>query len=333
LAQVSVLLPVRDAASTLAQCLASLRSQTLRDHEVIAVDDGSKDESPRLLEEAARLDPRVVVIRTRSLGIVSALNTALDRAQAPLVARMDADDYAHTERLARQAARLAEDPAIAILGCRVGLFGKIQTDGMRSYLRWQNDLVDHDSMVRDIWVEAPLAHPSLMMPARVLRDLGGYREFEGPEDYDLWLRAHTQGLRFGKLRQTLLFLRDSPGRLTRTDPRYSAERFRALKIEALGQGALRDRRGVVVWGAGPIGKGWARALEAAGTPVVAFVEVDSRKIGRLIHGARVVGVSGAAAFLGPLHLAAVGQAGARQTIREAARALGLTEGRDFLAVA
>jgi hypothetical protein len=200
-------------------------------------------------------------------------------------------------------------------------------------VEWLNALVDHPAIVRDLLVESPLAHPSVMMRADALRALGGYRDFDGPEDYDLWLRAHARGLRFGKDPAVLLDWRDGDARLTRRDPRYAPARFRALKLAALLAGPLRSAPPVVVWGAGPIGKAWARDLRAEGGTVAAFVEVDPRKIGRVVHGAPVVPVAGATAVAGAVHLAAVGQRGARERIRAAAAALGLREGRDLLAVA
>ena len=88
----SVLLPVRDAGAALCDSLDSLGAQTLARHEVIAVDDGSRDASgERLLARAAR-DPRLRVFRTPPRGIAAALNLALAEARAPFVARMDADD-------------------------------------------------------------------------------------------------------------------------------------------------------------------------------------------------------------------------------------------------
>jgi hypothetical protein len=89
----------------------------------------------------------------------------------------------------------------------------------------------------------------------------------------------------------------------------------------------------VVWGAGPIGKAWSRDLAAAGRPVAAFVEVDPDKIGRTIHGAPVLPVSEAASVANALHLAAVGDAAARQRIRAEAARQGLAPGRDVVAVA
>jgi glycosyltransferase involved in cell wall biosynthesis len=119
--EVSVLLPVRDAGRELAGCLDSLAAQTLAAHEVVAVDDGSQDGSgERLIARAAR-DPRLRVIRTPARGIVAALNLALAEARAPIVARMDADDWSHPRRLAAQLKHLSDDPRVDVLGCRVAL--------------------------------------------------------------------------------------------------------------------------------------------------------------------------------------------------------------------
>jgi hypothetical protein len=248
---------------------------------------------------------------------------------------MDADDRARRDRLSLQAERLERDAAVDVLGCRVHLAGTglPPGEGMRAYVRWQNTLLDHDAMARDRFVESPLVHPSVAMRRTALRDLGGWRAFDGPEDYDLWLRAFDAGLRFAKLAEVLLDWHDSPGRLTRTDPRYAPARFLALKLEWLGRGPLAGGRPAVVWGAGPVGKGWSRALRAAGHEVRAFVEVNPRKVGARVHGAPVVAVDEAGRLRGPLHLAAVGQPGARERIRAEAARLGLVEGADLVAVA
>ena len=331
--RVSVLLPVRDAAPTLGPCLDSLLGQTLADHEVIAVDDGSTDGTGALLDARAAADPRLRVRHTPPRGLAPALNLALESVRAPILARMDADDVAFPERLARQAERLEGDPSTDVLSCRVELLGGSGKAGMRAYIEWMNRLVDHEAIVRDLFVESPLVHPSVAMRTDALRRLGGYRDFDGPEDYDLWLRCWEAGLRFAKLRETLLAWRDQPRRLTRTDPRYAPERFRAVKLEALLRGPLSPGRPVILWGAGPIGKGWARALGKAGHAAAAFVEVDPRKIGQTIHGAPVLPVERARDLGGALHLSAVGQPGARARIRAEAARLGIVDGRDLVAVA
>lgn len=99
---VSVLLPVRNARGTLAECLDSIAAQTLPEHEVLAVDDHSRDGSGDLLRARARGDRRLRVLPNPGRGLVSGLNHGLARARASLVARMDADDRMHRERLALQ---------------------------------------------------------------------------------------------------------------------------------------------------------------------------------------------------------------------------------------
>jgi len=334
--RLSVLLPVRDAEPTLHECLDSLAAQTLVDHEVVAIDDGSGDETLRILAERQASDTRLRVLHTPPRGIAAALNLALGAARAPLVARMDADDVSHPERLLRQVERLETDPSVDILGCRVEYVaeaGAPPSGGMRDHARWLNGLLDHASMARERFVDSPIAHPSVAARREALVSLGGYRDFAGPEDYELWLRAFDAGLRFAKLEDVLLRWRDRPSRATRTDPRYAPPRFLAVKHEALARGPLGRGRPVVLWGAGPVGKAWARALIGAGHRVLAFIEVDPRKIGNRVHGAPVLAVSEAGSLRGPLHLAAVGQKGARERVRAEALRLGLVDGRDLLAVA
>jgi hypothetical protein len=322
--RVSVLLPVRDAGVWLQECLDSLARQTLDAYEVVAVDDGSRDGSGERLLARARLDPRLRVLRL-----------SLAEARAPVVARMDADDVAHPARLALQLERLERDRSVDVLGCRVEAIadpGRLPGPGMRAYVEWTNGLIDHDALARNRFVESPLVHPSVAMRAACLRRLGAWRDGDGPEDYELWLRAFDAGLGFAKLEEVLLAWRDSPGRLTRTDPHYTPERFLGTKLEALARGPLSGRA-AVIWGAGPIGKRWARALQARGVPLRAFVEVDPRKLGSRIQGAPVVGVSAASGFRDELHLAAVGQRGARERIRAEAAKLGFVDGRELIAVA
>ncbi len=314
---------MRDAASTLPACLESLRVQTFEDFEVIAVDDGSRDGSAAILAEAAAGDDRLRVI-SGGRGLVAALNAAAHAAAGEYLARMDADDVSLPERLARQAARLDAERALDVLGCRVAVLdgGDEGNAGMRAYVEWSNTLLTHEAIAADMLVEAPLAHPSVMMRAAALRGLGGYRAFEGPEDYDLWLRALAAGCRFGKVPEVLLQWRDTASRLSRTDARYAPERFFDLKLESFLRTAPPGD-GVVVWGAGPIGKAWARGLADRGRAVRAFVEVDPRKIGQTVHGAPVVAVDAAGGYRSEVHLAAVGRPDARRRIREAAAALGI----------
>ena len=95
---VSVLMPVYQAEATLRQTLESLRSQTLDRFEIVAVDDGSTDASPSILEIWQQTDPRLRTVILPHAGLTHALNRGLQSCTAPYVARMDADDLAAPER-------------------------------------------------------------------------------------------------------------------------------------------------------------------------------------------------------------------------------------------
>ena len=159
----SVLLPVRDALATLQECFDSIRRQTLRDFEVVAVDDGSGDGSERLLRAFAAADPRWRVLDNPWPGLVGALNHGLAHCRTELVARMDADDIMAPQRLAAQVRAMRERPQVAVLGTQVRLLEGEQTaDGFREYVRWQNGCVTPKQIADQRYVESPFAHPSVM---------------------------------------------------------------------------------------------------------------------------------------------------------------------------
>lgn len=331
---VSVLLPVRDGADHLDEALESICRQTLRELEIIVVDDGSSDATPDLLRRWAERDPRIVPVRQEPSGIVAALERARDMARGPFLARMDADDVARPRRLEAQLTLLRGHPDLSGCGCLVRYFPRdVVRDGARRYERWINGLTEPDDIERSIFVECPLPHPTFFFRADALASAGGYRSTEGPEDYELILRMWSQGHRFGKVDEVLLDWREGEDRLSRTDPRYAPEAFLATKVSYLRSTLLARGRGVVIWGAGPVGKTLSRALREAGVPLRAFVELDPRKIGQEIHGAPVMDTEGGLGLAGPLHLAAVGQEGARRRITELLRGAGRRAMEDFVAVA
>lgn len=331
--RVSVLLPARDAEGTVDEALDSVLEQSLGDLEVLAVDDGSRDRTLARLHARAAEDPRVVVVSGPPRGIVGALEAARARARAPYLARMDADDRADPARLAAQMEWMDAHPEAPACGTHVRYFPRqALRDGARRYEAWLNGMRTPADVDRDIWVECPLAHPSLLLRAEAVQRVGGYRDLGWPEDYDLLLRLRSIGS-LGVVPRVLLHWREGPDRLSRRSPAYGPEAFRRVKLHFLGAGPLGRRDGLVVWGAGPVGKAFARTARAEGIPVRAFVDLDPRKIGQTVHGAPVVPPEALDRFRGALGVAAVGHEGAREEIRSAFREAGWVEGRDFVAVA
>jgi glycosyltransferase involved in cell wall biosynthesis len=304
---------VRDEAPFLDEALASVAAQTLSELEVLVVDDGSTDDSAAIGEAWAARDPRFRALRQEPLGLVAALERARAAACAPVLARMDGDDVCAPERLALQLAAL-EAEGLDAVGCGIRYVpDEAVRDGARAYAAWINGLVTVEAAARDVFVECPLPHPALVVRADALAAAGGYRDEGWPEDYDLVLRLWERGARFRNLDRVLLDWREHPERASRVDERYSQDAFVRCKVHFLLRTVLADGRDYEIWGAGPVGKSFARALIAAGRPPARFVDVDPRKIGTRVHGMPVAGLTDAdpaATVLG-----AVAGAEARERIR------------------
>ena len=331
---ISVLLPVRDAAPYLPECIASLRAQTFEDFEVLAVDDGSSDASPQLLSAWAAEDSRVSLVRQTPQGIVQALEAGRARAQGRYLARMDADDIAEPHRFAEQLTLLEGRPDLAGCGAGVRYFPRTEVrGGGRRYEDWINAIRTPDDVERNLFIECPLAHPTFFLRADIVAEVGGYVERGWPEDYDLLLRVWRSGGRLAAVDQMLLQWRIRGDRISVRHESYTLEAFRRCKIHYLLDTLARDRDGLVVWGAGPIGKAFAREVQEQGGTVRAFVDVDPRKIDQCIHGAPVIPPSEVNRYRDSFSVAAVGQEGAREQIRAELESAGWKEVTDFVAVA
>ena len=112
----TVILPVRDAEPYLDAAVDSIRQQTFADFELLIIDDASSDGSVDTASRHAKQDPRIHVLANTGRGLVAALNFGIERARAPLIARMDADDIAMPTRFDLQVAHMTDDPGLAVLG-------------------------------------------------------------------------------------------------------------------------------------------------------------------------------------------------------------------------
>jgi hypothetical protein len=285
---VSVLLPVRDAEATLDAALRSVARQSERRFECVVVDDGSRDASLAVANAHASRDPRFRVVAAPREGLVAALRTGLAECRAPRVARMDADDWMHRERLAAQAAALDADATLTGVGCHVRCFPRREVGpGLRAYEAWLASIDSAWRVRQEAFVECPLAHPTWMLRRDAL-DAFAYRDAGWPEDYDLLLRLLAAGRRVGVVPRRLLGWRVHEKRLSRTSPVYADARFTACKAAHLAASFLAGAPRYLLWGYGGTGRALARALEAHGRRPAAIVEIHPRRLGRSIRGAPVV---------------------------------------------
>jgi len=329
---ISVILPFRDEEAFLEACLLSLARQKEVAFELIGIDDGSSDRSAEIFHELTPLFDRAKYLTTGGAGLVEALNLGVLGAEGSILARADGDDIYHPLRLHSQLECLNRSRA-DIVGTLTRFFPRSAVQGgFLTYEAWINGLATHAAMTREIFVENPIPHPSLMMTRELFDKIGGYRDMDWPEDWDLILRAHAKGARLEKAAAVLHFWREHADRLCRVDRAYDQRAFIRCRCHHLARGPLARRRNVFIWGAGPLGRKTVTALREEKISVDGFIDIDPRKIGRVVRDRKVYAPS----FLEkhrPLVLGCVGKRGARYEIRQALRSMGYEEEKDFLLIA
>jgi glycosyltransferase involved in cell wall biosynthesis len=188
--KVSVLLPVFNGGEWLEPAIVSILGQSFPDLELIVIDDGSTDETGRIVENAKRNDGRIRSERLGHMGIATALNRGLAMARSEIIARMDADDLARPDRLQRQFAFLERNPNVAAVGSWARIVDR--RGEATGALRPETESL---ALRRILEKQNPFVHSSMMLRADPVRRLGGYRPaLEGAEDYDLWLRLSEHAL-------------------------------------------------------------------------------------------------------------------------------------------
>lgn len=328
--QLSVLLPFRDVEDTLEEAMRSVLAERDVALELLMIDDGSSDRSRAIASSID--DARVRVLSSGGEGIVAALEQARREARAAYLGRMDGDDVSLPGRFAAQLDRIDREPGLGVIGGQVEAFSDgVLGEGLARYVAWQNGLITPADHARDVFVEATLCHPSVVMRAASVEAVGGYRAGAFAEDWDLWLRLDGAGFGAAKVEQAVLRWRHRDGRATFSDPRYGEAAHRSLRAMHLAprlSGMRAVGRHLTCWGAGPVARRHARALEAHGVAFERFVEIDPKRIGGVCRGAPII----APADLtdDDFVVVLVGARGARDLIRADLLTRGRSEGHDFL---
>lgn len=250
--RVSVVLPAFNAERYVAAAVDSILRQTLSDFELIAIDDGSTDETPAILREKAAADARIRLVSRPNRGLTRTLNEGVGLARAAYVAIMNADDIALPPRLERQAAFLDEHPQVAAVGTATRTFAE---EGQPQVVTVMP--ADPEGLRSLLASTSPFAHPTVMFRRQAVVDAGLYRpQLEPAEDYDLWLRlAERHDL--ANLGEPLLDYRLHAGQSTA----WSFERVAIGAIVARASAEAR-RRGLAdpVAGVGSIDRPFAATL-------------------------------------------------------------------------
>lgn len=183
--KISVVIPAYNAEATVAKTLESVLAQSLPAHEVIVVDDGSRDNTSDVVEKFA---PQVRLIRQENAGPSAARNHGIREATGDWIALLDADDTWWPEKLEKQAAHLADD--VALVHCYAS----------------PNDCYTHDMTFESLWVHNYIGTSTVVMSKALFEELGGFledRKYIGAEDYNMWLRLAGSGKRIVSVHELL----------------------------------------------------------------------------------------------------------------------------------
>lgn len=210
--QVSVIIPAYNASRTLPRALNSVFAQSMRDYEVIVIDDGSTDDMSAALRD---YEDRVLFLRQTNAGPSAARNNGARHASGTYLAFLDADDFWHSRKLELQLVAFRQRPEITLCWSA----GRRCPDGTSSTtadLPAEDLQPEYVTDFRQIFRSPYLGTPGVMMPKAVFNRLGGFREdLHSAEDVDLWLRA-AYGNVTARIRATLFFIVTSPSSLTAT---------------------------------------------------------------------------------------------------------------------
>lgn len=228
--RVSVVMSVYNGERWLGEAVESVLGQTLADLELLVIDDGSTDSTAEIL--VGYRDPRLRVVRQPRAGLTASLNRGVRLTTAPLLARLDADDVALPERLARQVAYLDAHPEVGLLGT-----GAEDVDLAGSVLRVYRPPEEHAAIRRALIRHNPFVHSSVMMRRAALEGAELYDEhLEVAQDYDLWIRM-SRVTRLANLPDPLVRRRLTPGMVSRARDTDRVRTDLRIKWRALRSGA------------------------------------------------------------------------------------------------
>jgi glycosyltransferase involved in cell wall biosynthesis len=208
---VSVILPCYNAGEYIEQAILSIINQTYKNLEIIIVDDYSTDNSLVIIEQLAKIDDRIFVIKnSENLKLIKTLNNMLEIATGKYIARMDADDISMPDRIKKQVDVLETNSNIVVCGTNIEYFGHRRAKNNKFICFEKSD----DLKMRLI-LDSCFAHPSVMIRRDTLvkHNIRYNEEYQCAEDYKLWIDLSRFG-EFYNLQEILLKYRVSDNQIS-----------------------------------------------------------------------------------------------------------------------
>ena len=281
---VSILIPFKNTAVFIGDCLQSILNQTYTNWELFIIDDASTDNSYNIVEQFAKNDNRITLLKNSGHGIIDALQLAFSESKGEFITRMDSDDLMRPNKLEILVTNLLEYGKQHVA---IGLVNYFSEEGIKagykSYEVWLNNLTKSGANYSEIYKECVIPSPSWMIHREDLVTCDAFNPNRYPEDYDLTFRFYKFNFKCIPCDDVLHDWRDYSHRTSRTHVHYAENHFIDIKLHYFLELDYNSNKTLVVWGAGNKGKTIAKSLIEKGLDFE-WVCDNPKKIGRDIYG-------------------------------------------------
>lgn len=326
---VSILIPFKDTAVFLSECLDSILVQAYDHWEVIAIDDHSQDTSLALVKGFANQDPRIKVYQNSGTGIIEALRLAYSKSKGQLITRMDSDDRMAPNKLSVLVRALGTHGKGHLAVGQVRYFSERGiSNGYERYEKWLNTLTKTGLNYTEIYKECVIPSPCWMAFRSDFDACGAFLPNRYPEDYDLTFRFYEKGLKCIPCSEVLHHWRDYDTRTSRTSEHYAQNYFLDIKLHYFLKLDHDPGRPLVIWGAGNKGKTIAKSLLQTQVRFLWLCD-NPNKIGKSIYGEKLRHYSYLEQLKQPQSIVTVANENAQKAIRDYLHILGQIPMKDY----
>ncbi|WP_143244776.1 glycosyltransferase family 2 protein, partial [Basilea psittacipulmonis] len=218
---ISVIMPAYNVEKYIEKSIRAVLAQTYRHFELIVIDDGSKDNTGKIIQKLALEDSRIKFIENKNnKGIVCTLNMVVSQVKGDYIARMDADDMAYPFWLDTIVSWMEEKLDVLICG------SAMKVHAVNSILEVPETNLD---ITRKFFINCPMLHPTVLIRPKVFKEFGlKYDDYKHAEDYKLWFEISKKG-KLANLSMPLVEYRVHDTQVSRTysnEQRNTANRIR-----------------------------------------------------------------------------------------------------------
>lgn len=210
--QISIILPFYNEKDFISETIASIKKQTFTDWELLIIVDSEEEQMKDFIKELINGEEKITVIyNEKNLGITKSLNKGLQKANGTFIARIDADDVAHENRLLKQYNFLKNNLEVGV----VGSWGNV-IDSEGNIIGAIENAISNKKITRNILFKNQFIHSSVMFRKSLIEKFGGYNEaFLRSQDYELWLRLRKK-TQFHNIAEPLIYYRSHSKSITQT---------------------------------------------------------------------------------------------------------------------